>query len=237
MVALFYLLPNVAYIEQSLEIKATPDKVFELINRPENWVEWYTPLQDSLAVSVRFTGTPEGKGAGMRWKSASPKISSGNMSIRSSMNNRNVTAVVTINDRRSDVMNFKMRPVGIDASMLTISSRLQFGQDSLLHYLRLMFDRSDELAIIDYLENIDDIAIGKTGGIDVQLQRVESFSYIGITDSCVLENVTPQLSNLYNELLVFGAKAGLNMTGRPIAIRSEERRVGKECRSRWSPYH
>ena len=24
---------------------------------------------------------------------------------------------------------------------------------------------------------------------------------------------------------------------RPIAIRSEERRVGKECRSRWSPYH
>src|SRR2546425_9471341 len=23
----------------------------------------------------------------------------------------------------------------------------------------------------------------------------------------------------------------------PIALRSEERRVGKECRSRWSPYH
>ena len=30
-------------------------------------------------------------------------------------------------------------------------------------------------------------------------------------------------------------------TGEPIlltdAMRSEERRVGKECRSRWSPYH
>ena len=25
--------------------------------------------------------------------------------------------------------------------------------------------------------------------------------------------------------------------GIPIAMRSEERRVGKECRSRWSPYH
>ena len=22
-----------------------------------------------------------------------------------------------------------------------------------------------------------------------------------------------------------------------VAVRSEERRVGKECRSRWSPYH
>ena len=27
-------------------------------------------------------------------------------------------------------------------------------------------------------------------------------------------------------------------TGKPLAVgRSEERRVGKECRSRWSPYH
>src|SRR5260370_41060077 len=23
----------------------------------------------------------------------------------------------------------------------------------------------------------------------------------------------------------------------PVSVRSEERRVGKECRSRWSPYH
>jgi len=25
--------------------------------------------------------------------------------------------------------------------------------------------------------------------------------------------------------------------GTGVAVRSEERRVGKECRSRWSPYH
>ena len=31
---------------------------------------------------------------------------------------------------------------------------------------------------------------------------------------------------------------GLNvLTGETGAGRSEERRVGKECRSRWSPYH
>src|SRR3989449_10302711 len=28
-----------------------------------------------------------------------------------------------------------------------------------------------------------------------------------------------------------------NRRGIPVDIRSEERRVGKECRSRWSPYH
>ena len=30
---------------------------------------------------------------------------------------------------------------------------------------------------------------------------------------------------------------GIMPTGAGKSIRSEERRVGKECRSRWSPYH
>src|SRR5439155_18885804 len=31
--------------------------------------------------------------------------------------------------------------------------------------------------------------------------------------------------------------AAAHFGGWPSAVRSEERRVGKECRSRWSPYH
>ena len=43
-------------------------------------------------------------------------------------------------------------------------------------------------------------------------------------------------------LPVFGARAlGLflcvRLTLTYLVLRSEERRVGKECRSRWSPYH
>src|SRR5258708_38082552 len=33
------------------------------------------------------------------------------------------------------------------------------------------------------------------------------------------------------------ALRGLNAGTLPTLLRSEERRVGKECRSRWSPYH
>src|SRR2546430_16005122 len=36
-------------------------------------------------------------------------------------------------------------------------------------------------------------------------------------------------------LVAFGGAAGLHVT--EVARRSEERRVGEECRSRWSPYH
>src|SRR5690348_18486975 len=38
--------------------------------------------------------------------------------------------------------------------------------------------------------------------------------------------------------LVFGAEhGGSRVIERLTSLRSEERRVGKECRSRWSPYH
>src|SRR2546425_4670992 len=37
--------------------------------------------------------------------------------------------------------------------------------------------------------------------------------------------------------LTFGVAAGRKQGVKPLSARSEERRVGKECRSRWSPYH
>src|SRR5574337_1937390 len=41
-----------------------------------------------------------------------------------------------------------------------------------------------------------------------------------------------------SQRIVFGKPIGQNQGVQfPIARRSEERRVGKECRSRWSPYH
>src|SRR3989449_3511937 len=39
------------------------------------------------------------------------------------------------------------------------------------------------------------------------------------------------------EALLVGAGALARLTARAMLARSEERRVGKECRSRWSPYH
>ena len=65
------------------------------------------------------------------------------------------------------------------------------------------------------------------------------------------------VSKLYNQTGIFTYDPGFTSTGScqskityidgdagvleyrgyPIEVRSEERRVGKECRSRWSPYH
>ena len=41
----------------------------------------------------------------------------------------------------------------------------------------------------------------------------------------------------HEETGAYAAGAEAQLTGLPGCCRSEERRVGKECRSRWSPYH
>ena len=46
----------------------------------------------------------------------------------------------------------------------------------------------------------------------------------------------PTLTSPYYVLLLQGIEAVANKQGYGV-FRSEERRVGKECRSRWSPYH
>ena len=52
-------------------------------------------------------------------------------------------------------------------------------------------------------------------------------------------NITTHHSENIYQKTDNGLMKKVNIRKRPgtVAIRSEERRVGKECRSRWSPYH
>ena len=73
-------------------------------------------------------------------------------------------------------------------------------------------------------------------GLQIPAGRIKMYSY---------EEVLDQIENGRR----FGNRPGVEITGimleqmgqpqngMPFIHRSEERRVGKECRSRWSPYH
>ena len=54
----------------------------------------------------------------------------------------------------------------------------------------------------------------------------------------LFSEATPYIQKYHGKTMVikYGGNAMINETLKN-AVRSEERRVGKECRSRWSPYH
>src|SRR5690554_5449722 len=66
---------------------------------------------------------------------------------------------------------------------------------------------------------------GKKSEYAIQLMEKQKAKYTyGILEK--------QFRNMFKK-----ASAARGVTGEILIQRSEERRVGKECRSRWSPYH
>ena len=61
-----------------------------------------------------------------------------------------------------------------------------------------------------------------------------AFLLMGTVSNSIIKN-----EKLYNSMLSYteGSEAIYDVELVKSDIRSEERRVGKECRSRWSPYH
>ena len=69
--------------------------------------------------------------------------------------------------------------------------------------------------------------------VGIQWMITDEINLAGSTDSDGNQIDTDVASNLAMPWMVTGADGGEVAT----IFRSEERRVGKECRSRWSPYH
>ena len=77
-----------------------------------------------------------------------------------------------------------------------------------------------------------------------KLQKKYALSEQGAKDlikgclACVLQNLSFMFPVGLLYYLVSDLMNGCVLGGKiPFYVRSEERRVGKECRSRWSPYH
>ena len=84
-------------------------------------------------------------------------------------------------------------------------------------------------------------AVAALQGIDLEVGRSEFVSLIGPSGcgkSTLLRIVGDIIEPSSGEVVVNSKPARRARLDRDYGIvRSEERRVGKECRSRWSPYH
>ena len=67
---------------------------------------------------------------------------------------------------------------------------------------------------------------------------MHKFGVIPTVDEDALRNVRPALAQAWRSFIDYNPRNGILAVATQLGeVRSEERRVGKECRSRWSPYH
>src|SRR2546430_9742154 len=75
---------------------------------------------------------------------------------------------------------------------------------------------------------VNDLAeeqFNRVAEVTYEIRKAEAIPYLETT----------RTMNKYGKIRAVGIESGRDK--KRAAIRSEERRVGKECRSRWSPYH
>src|SRR3712207_6552009 len=82
-------------------------------------------------------------------------------------------------------------------------------------------------------------AVRAVDGVNITLRRGETLGVVG-ESGCGKSTLAKLLVGLEKptsgSIMVRGENM-VSLSGGALRRRSEERRVGKECRSRWSPYH
>ena len=98
-------------------------------------------------------------------------------------------------------------------------------------------DKLKKLCVAAGIRDID--MDGKFVAIKMHFGELGNLAFLrpnyakAVADICKEQGGLPFLTDC-NTLYPGSRKNGLSL---PDLMRSEERRVGKECRSRWSPYH
>src|SRR5438034_5572493 len=99
--------------------------------------------------------------------------------------------------------------------------------------------------ILEYAFGAATVAVGWSGhlraflhdiGLSLPTFPTSDFSLFGMHLHLKYDYVGFLVIMVITTILVIGIKESANFTSAIVIMRSEERRVGKECRSRWSPY-
>lgn len=112
-------LPDTFHVERAARIKASPEKIFSLINDYHNWTAWSPYEKRDPTMKRTYAGAPKGKGAKYAWE-GNNEIGSGSMEITDSTRPSKVVINLDFTKpfQAHNIAEFSLKPNG-DSSDVT----------------------------------------------------------------------------------------------------------------------
>jgi uncharacterized protein YndB with AHSA1/START domain len=137
--AIGFLLPSGFKVQRSIEIGATPERVYALIADPREWKKWTVWNQRDPAMTVSYGGSPAGPGAKWTWQSKTE--GNGEMEFTSAVPNERITYSLNFPDfGMRSTGQLRLEPAGAK-TRVTWTNEGDVGASPINRYFALMMDR------------------------------------------------------------------------------------------------
>ena len=139
LLAVGMLLPSGFKVQRSVEMAATPDRIYPLIADPREWKRWSVWNRRDPSMTMQYSGPPSGSGARWAWKSASE--GNGEMEFTAAVANERVDYALSFPDmgmRSSGQL--RLEPAGA-GTRVTWTNEGDMGANPVNRYFGLFMDR------------------------------------------------------------------------------------------------
>jgi uncharacterized protein YndB with AHSA1/START domain len=138
-VAIGYFLPSAFEVKRSIDVKAPPAKVYDLVADPRRWAQWSAWNRRDPKMDLHFSGPPFGQGAKWSWKSATE--GSGSMEFVRVEPNVSIEYTLAFSDYgMKSGGTWRFEPVA-GGTHVTWTNAGDLGRNPLKHFLAVMMDR------------------------------------------------------------------------------------------------
>ena len=134
-----FFIPSTFLVQRSIDINATPKKVYDLVVEPKRWKDWSVWTKRDPDMRITYSGPPFGMGA--RWSWVSKSEGTGSMEFTRVEPDRVIEYALTFVDfNMKSTGALRLEPAG-NATRVTWSNTGDTGGNPLKHYLAAMMDR------------------------------------------------------------------------------------------------
>jgi effector-binding domain-containing protein len=209
-------LPKEAHVETGINIRSTPEIVFNQVNNIHNWENWSPWLEADSAMIPEYNNIPKGEGASYSWESENS--GSGYLRISKSEPLSQVVALIDFGVNGKSTIKFDLEKQGQITHL-----KWSYDNNELKYferYFMILFKKDMIVSMNKGMRSIKDISE------ELQIDRISGITLLDIVpkyamcikDSTLTDSVRTRMAKLYPKLASYLALRKIQYTDSAFTI-------------------